>query len=68
MKDWISATDNYQMAMNIIWKKEGNYTQAKLKAFQTHIAIFGNLWVKLHQQRESRTRYIWLFLAIYMSA
>ena len=57
INDWTIALDSYRRSMTILWKKDGNYTLAEWREYQEHMGIFGNVWVKLHQQR-GQTNYI----------
>ena len=57
INDWTIALDSYRRSMTILRKKDGNYTLAELREYQEHMGIFGNVWVKLHQQR-GQTNYI----------
>ena len=59
--DWTRAVSSYREGMKILRKKEGNYNDAEIKAYQVYMNIFGNLWVSLHQQR-GLTNYIHLVI------
>ena len=59
---WFSAVHYYKLSMIILRKKNGEYTASKLRNYQEHTGIFGNLWIDLHQER-GMTNYIHLIVS-----
>ena len=62
VNDWTREVSSYWMGMKILQKKEGNYDDTELKAFQEKMDIFDNLWVNLQQQR-GLTNYIHMIIS-----
>ena len=54
-------------SMRILQKKDGVYTNEESKPYEKDAAIFGNLWIDLHQEKTWQIISIWLSLIIYWS-
>ena len=48
---WLTAVHHYVSLMNILQKKDSKYTNEELKQYEKDAAIFGNLWIDLHQKK-----------------
>ena len=59
---WLTVVHHYVSSMNIVQKKDGEYTNKELKQYEKDAAIFGNLWIDLHQEK-GMTNYIHMIVA-----
>ena len=59
---WISLVSHYRHALIVLRKKENAYTNDDIMSFQTHIDIFAQHWIALHQDK-GLTNYLHLLMS-----